>query len=218
MIKGLLFDFDGTMIDTREGIENSWKVMYKKVKNQEIPADVLRNSFGEPLKTSLAKIFPELDMETAIKIYREYGDVNPDKMLKPFPGIVEMIKKLAVAGYDLAVVTSRMEPSTMEGLENAGMKQCFKSVQTATNCKNHKPHPEPILKALEELGLEKEQVLMVGDTLFDLQAAKAAGVKSVLVGWTLDVTEEEKVGKFAPDYILETPMDIFKLIKEEENA
>lgn len=218
MIRGIFLDFDGTMIDTREGIENSWKEMYRKVRNEEIPADVLRNSFGEPLKTSLAKIFPELEMKEALRIYREYGDGHPEVMLRPFPGVVEMVKKLAVAGYDLAVVTSRMEPSTMDGLENAGMTQCFKSIQTATNCKNHKPHPEPIFNALEELGLEKDEVLMVGDTLFDLQAAKAAGVKSVLVGWTMDVTEEEKKGEFAPDYIIESPMSIFEILKEEKDA
>ncbi|MEE1038210.1 MAG: HAD family hydrolase [Eubacterium sp.] len=218
MIKAVFFDFDGTMMDTRSGIENSWKYIFNKLKGVEPDEEILRLTFGEPLKTSLLKFFPEYDIDESIEIYREYIKLNPEDGMKPFPGIVNTVKALYEKGLKLAIVTSRTEESTHRELKKIGLFDCFGSIQTATNCENHKPHPEPIFNAMRDLGLEKDEVIMVGDTLFDLQASKRAGVKSVLVGWTEDVKEDEIQGEYAPDYILEKAEDIFKILEEEKDA
>ena len=78
---------------------------------------------------------------------------------------------------------------------------------------HHKPHPEPILKALDELGSKKEETIMVGDTIFDLQCAHNAGVKSVLVGWSEDILTLEEAGEYQPDYVIKEAKDLLKIVE-----
>lgn len=214
MIDTVLIDFDGTLMNTREGIVNSWKHLYKVTRNIEPEEEVLKVTFGEPLRTSLEKFFPEMDPDDALAIYKEYQAKHHEQMMKPFPGVVEMVKKLKVRGFKVALVTSRGEKSSVEGLEMCGILNCFDELITANKCEKHKPEPEPIYMAMERLGSAPEHTVMIGDTMYDLISAKRAGVKSILVGWNVLDKKPEDMGEYAPDEILQRAEDIFDVLEK----
>ena len=112
----------------------------------------------------------------------------------------------------MAMVTSRLKNTTYQGLEKYEIIDYFDVVVTADDTDKHKPDPTPIHIALEKLSSTPEESLMLGDTMFDILCAKNAGVKSVLVGWAMAVTEEEKNGPDNPDYIIETAEALLELL------
>ena len=126
----------------------------------------------------------------------------------------ELICEVKARGYKTALVTSRLYNTTMQGLEKYAIKQYFDVIITANDTTKHKPDPEPVNITLEKLGSKPENTIMLGDTLFDLLCAKNAGVKSVLVSWSLVLggKTKEDLGDAAPDYILEKPEDLLEII------
>ena len=214
MIDTVLIDFDGTLMNTREGILNSWKHLYKVTRNIEPEEETLKVTFGEPLRTSLEKFFPEMDTDDALAIYKEYQEEHQDQMMKPFPGVIDMVKKLKEKGFKIALVTSRGEKSSVEGLEMCGLLKCFDELITANKCEKHKPDPEPIFMAMEKLGSVPEHTVMIGDTMYDLISARRAEVKSILVGWNVLDENPEDMGEYAPDEILDRAEDIFDILEK----
>lgn len=215
MINTILFDFDGTMMNTRDGIISSWKYLFKKVTGKDVSEEFPKNTFGEPLKDSLKKFFPDIPVEESLEIYRGYQRNHHKTMMVPFDGIVETIKELKKRGYKIGLVTSRGENSATEGLKAAGIIDCFGALVTANSCDKHKPEPEPIWLALEKLEAQKEETVMIGDTMYDLKGAKNAGVKSVLVGWSEDIKNADKLGEYKPDFIISKAADILKIVGEK---
>lgn len=112
----------------------------------------------------------------------------------------------------MALVTSRGAKSSDRGLSLNGIRDAFEILITADKTTEHKPNPLPVLLALEELGVTKSEAIMVGDTQFDLIAARRAGVKSVLVSWA-EINDENLAKKeYAPDYIIDRGMEILDII------
>lgn len=215
MIDTILLDFDGTLMNTREGIIKSWQYLFKKVRGLDVDEEFLKDTFGEPLMTSLERFFPDIAPEESIEIYRDYQRQHHEAMMKPFDGVVKTVKALKDKGVKIALVTSRGSKSSMEGLEMCGMLNCFDALVTADKCEKHKPEPEPILMALKLLNAKKENTLMVGDTRFDLISAKKAGVCSVLVGWSEELGELKESKEYAPDFVIEKAEDIFDILERE---
>lgn len=213
MINTVLLDFDGTLMNTREGIVNSWIHLFQVIKGEKPSEETLKHTFGEPLKVSIENFFPEEPLDKCLNIYREYQRDHQGQMMVPFDGVIDTVLSLKKKGCKIGLVTSRLDISAKKGLEEVGLLNCFDSLITANTVEYHKPHPEPILKALEELGSKKEEAIMVGDTIFDLKAAKNAEVKSVLVGWSEDITTLEEAGEFAPDYIIETAEELLDIVE-----
>lgn len=213
MINTVLLDFDGTLMNTRDGILNSWIHLFQVLRNETPSEEKLKNTFGEPLKVSLGKFFPDEPLEKCLKIYREYQNTHQGEMMIPFDGVIETVLALKEKGCKIGLVTSRLDISAKKGLDEIGILQCFDSLITANTVEHHKPHPEPILKALDELGSKKEEAIMVGDTIFDLKASKNAGVKSVLVGWSEDITTLEEVGEFKPSFVIKEAKELLDIVE-----
>lgn len=211
MIKCVLFDFDGTLMNTRTGILNSWKHLFMKKEGREITEEDISDTFGEPLKDSLARIFPDSPVEETLEIYREYGRENPEQMMKPFEGMPEVVKKLHDHGYKIGLVTSRGSVSSEKGLKDWDMLQYFDVLVTADRCERHKPDAEPALKALAALGASADEALLVGDTPFDLQCGKNAGVRTILAGWTMDVDTENLPEEYPPYRVCATADEIYDI-------
>jgi pyrophosphatase PpaX len=165
----------------------------------------------------MAKFFPDVPADEAVEIYRSYHRDNFGPMISVFPGVRELIKELKARGYTLAVVTSRLPSTTMEGLEKYELTDCFDLVVTCDDCKKFKPDPEPVLIALEKLGKKAEEAIMVGDTMHDIMCARAAGVKSVLVAWALAVSEEERTGPGGPDFFIEKASDLLEILAGQKS-
>ena len=208
----VLFDFDGTVMDTNNVIIQSWQHTFRTLENREEDLDKIIKTFGEPLEVTMRNLFPHVPVEESIAIYRSYHYNNFGELISVFPGMKELIRELKGRGCKLGLVTSRLRKTTMQGLEKYGLAEFFDAVVTADDTSKHKPDPEPVNIALEKLGSRPENSIMVGDTMFDILCARNAGVKSVLVSWALAVTEEEKNGPDGPDHTIEKAEELLALI------
>ena len=107
MKKYILFDFDGTLVNTNDVIVASWQHTYKHYLGHEVPVDRITACFGEPLLLTMAREFPEVDPADAADVYRTFQVENADRLVTIFPGIKALLADLKEAGYVLGVVTSR---------------------------------------------------------------------------------------------------------------
>lgn len=213
-IDTVLLDFDGTIMDTNEIIIKSWQHTFKALRGHDEDEAVLLKTFGEPLELTMKNFFGGTDEEIMknIEIYRSYQTDNFVDDIKMFPGTREMITDLKKHGCRVALVTSRLKNTTSQGLVKFGIAEVMDAVVTADDTQKHKPDPEPINVALRKLGSSPEQAVMVGDTWFDMLCAKNAGVKSILVGWSLALRPEDAVGERKPDRILHRAEGMIPLI------
>lgn len=211
-INTILFDFDGTVMDTNELILCSWQHTFKTITGKEGNVDLINKTLGETLAKSMRDFFPEFPLEEGIEIYRGYQTGDFADIISPFPGMIELIKGLKAKGYKTAVVTSRLRRTTMEGLEKYGLDKIFDAIVTMEDCSKHKPDPEPALIALEKLDSKREETMMIGDSKYDIGCANNAGVTSVLVGWTVAIYDKDKEDLFRPDYTIEKAEDVFEIL------
>ena len=192
-IKAVLFDFDGTIMDTNEVIINSWQHTFRNLTGKEADVNMLLGTFGEPLEISIDKMLPEFSRDDAMRIYREYQYCNFKGLISLFPGVVEVLRELKEKDIRTAIVTSRLRRTTMEGIEKFDLHDFFDTVVTMEDTKKHKPDAEPAFEALRRLDIEAERAIMVGDSKFDIMCARNAGVKSVLVDWSVAAQAESGI-------------------------
>ncbi len=207
----VLFDLDGTLLDTNGVVVKSFQYVYKTLGVEPKSPEEIMAFFGEPIKTTLEREF-EAPYEETVKIYRDYHYEIFYDSIDVFPGMLELIQSLHKDGYKLGVVTSRLIRTTMEGLKKYGLDEYFQCIITASDTTKHKPDPEPIQMALDALASKSDETIMIGDSIFDIECAKNAGVKSVLVDWS--VTKDEVKNKMLPDYEVMAANDIKKIIEK----
>lgn len=213
-IDTVLFDFDGTVMDTNNVILMSWQHTFRSLLGREESEEKLVETFGEPLETTMKKFFPDIPIEKAVETYRSYHYDNFGEYIQLFPGMKELLHKVKAAGYKTGLVTSRLYRTTAQGLDKYRIAEYFDTIVTADDTTRHKPDPQPILLALQRLGSKASRSVMLGDTSYDILCAKNAGVRSVLVSWSLalgDKTQEE-MGEAAPDHIIKAPQELFDII------
>ena len=185
MLSAVLFDFDGTLVDTTEMIHQSMRHATSSVLGREdIPRETLLANVGQPLPRQMELIDTE-NAESLLEAYRSHHERHHDALIREFPGVEESLDRLGSAGIKVAVVTSKRRPSVEMALEIfPGLRNVVDRFITLEDTTNHKPHPEPLLRALQLLGgIPRERAAYVGDSPFDVQAAKAAGLTSVAVSW-----------------------------------
>lgn len=213
-IDTVLFDFDGTIMDTNNVILMSWQHTFKTLENREEDESKLTATFGEPLERTLERFFPNVPVEESIKIYRNYQRSNFSELITLFPGMKELVMKCKARGYKTGLVTSRLKITAMEGLDKFDLEKYFDVIITPEDTDKHKPDPAPVNIALERLGSKPENAVMLGDTLFDIQCSHNAGIGAVLVSWTMALAgkTKEDLGEDAPDYIINSPDELFDII------
>ena len=215
MKKYIIFDFDGTIINTNEVIIASWQATFEKFLGYRESTEVIKSTFGETLKFTAQQRFPEIPEDDVINYYRDYQLAHCDELVFIFDGIEEMLKELKKGGYKTAIATSRTKEGTLKYLNQFGIKDYFDVLVTMDDVVNHKPNPETCLVALEKLGGKPEEAVMLGDTRFDIGCANNAGVDSILVGWG-EVTTAEKLEEigYEPTYCIDTPEELFEIVKQ----
>lgn len=211
-ITTVLFDYDGTLMDTNDIIVESWQHTFRTLTGKEGDVKEILKTFGEPLRDTIIQFFPKHDTEEAIEIYRSYQVSFYQKLIHMFPGMKELLHSLKERGYKVGLVTSRLRPTTMEGLEKYGISDRFDAIVTAEDTNRHKPDPEPALIALKRLKSRPEEALMVGDTRFDMGCGKNAGAHTVMVGWAMAPPSEE----YPPQYRINHPEELFEVISKIE--
>jgi pyrophosphatase PpaX len=185
LLRAVLFDFDGTLVDTTEMIHQSMRHATTSVLGREdIPRETLLANVGQPLPRQMELIDAER-AESLLEAYRSHHEQHHDALIREFPGVEESLSRLRSAGTKVAVVTSKRRLSVEMALEIfPGLRTVVDRFVTLEDTTEHKPHPEPLWRALELLGnVPKERAAYVGDSPFDVQAGKAAGLTSVAVSW-----------------------------------
>ena len=154
-IKGILFDFDGTIANTIELIIATFEHTCQEVLSFTPEREKIVATFGLPLPEAMIALSgkPEL-VETMRDAYREYNNAHHDDMIRPIPGVQKTLEQLKAQGIKLAVVTSKKPPMLRRGMDCLQLTQYFDATVALGDTKENKPHPEPMLAACAKLGLQ----------------------------------------------------------------
>lgn len=204
-IRTILFDLDGTLIDTNELIIASFRHTIDQYGDREYKREEILDFIGPPLKESLSKINPD-HVEEMIETYRKHNVENHKRFVKAYDGVVDTIQKLKEKGYRLGIVTTKMRHTVNMGLELTNLEGLFETVVTLDDVQHAKPHPEPVQTALKALDARADEAMMVGDNTHDIEAGQNAGTKTAGVAWT--VKGREVLDRLHPDYMLEHISDL----------
>ncbi|WP_078543933.1 pyrophosphatase PpaX [Litchfieldia alkalitelluris] len=211
-INTLLFDLDGTLIDTNDLIISSFMHTLEQYFPNEFTREDVLKFIGPPLYDSFVAL-DENRVDEMIATYREHNIANHDALVKEYEGVYEGIKELHAKGYKLGIVTTKMRNTVNMGLKLTGLDQFFDVVVTLDDVKNAKPDPEPVQLALSQLKSKASEAIMVGDNSHDILSGKNAGTLTAGVAWT--VKGKEYLATFEPDFMLEHMNDLIKIVGAE---
>ncbi|AHV95063.1 pyrophosphatase PpaX [Paenibacillus sabinae] len=212
MIEGILFDLDGTIVNTNELIISSFMYALEQHSQPALTREQMIPHMGTSLLDQL-RAFTSLQDVTALEAsYRLFQNEHHDELIRSFPNVNETLEGLRSRGIKLGVVTTKIRPTTIRALEMFDLLQYMDTIVTLNDVTNLKPHPEPVLTGVNNLGLSPEKTLMVGDSVVDIQSAKAAGVRAAGVAWSLK--GEDTLRKYEPDYILQDMADLYEIVGE----
>jgi pyrophosphatase PpaX len=178
----VLFDLDGTLVDSAQIILGSFHHATETVLGRRFPdAQILEMVGGTNLNAQMATLAPD-DVDDLVRVYRAHNNPFYDD-LPCFDGIVDVLRTLHDEGRKLGVVSAKPTATVERVFDGAGIGEFFDVVVGSDKTEKHKPDPEPLLHALRELDALPADAAYVGDSPYDMQAAKAAGVFAVAVAW-----------------------------------
>jgi pyrophosphatase PpaX len=202
----VLFDLDGTLIDSAAIILASMRHATRTVLGREIPDEQLLAGVGSGLRYEMGAFDPER-VEELVEAYREHNEPLHTE-LQPCAGILDVLPVLHAEGRRLGIVTAKRRLTVQLAFDTLpDLEQYFDVVVGAEDTERHKPHPEPILAALDRVAADADDTAYVGDSPFDVQAAKAAGVTAIAVTWG-GFHSRDRLGREEPDAIVDTPEEL----------
>ena len=205
----ILFDLDGTLIDSIELILRSYRhtMRIHRAGAPLPPDDVWMKGLGTPLWVQFREwTDDEAEIAAMVATYRDYNLSHHDALVKPYEGVVEEVRALKDGGKRLGLVTSKLNDGARRGLRVSGLEAAFELIVGADDVTHPKPHPEPVLKALEQLGVTAGETVFVGDSRHDLECGRAAGVTTAAALW--GPFDRAHLADLEPDYWLEKPDDL----------
>jgi pyrophosphatase PpaX len=208
----LLFDLDGTLIDTIEMIMASARYATKTVLGEALPDDVLRHNIGVPLVAQMEEYAPGRSAEL-LKAYREHNARVHDEMIREYPGVDGALRELSAKGYRMGIVTSKSRPVAQKGLDHFGLGDLFEVLVGYEDTDVHKPDPFPVLEAASRLGVSVDHCLYCGDSPHDMDAGIAAGALTAAALWG---PFAERVLEPKPDFALAALQDMVDLLNGNE--
>ena len=180
----VLFDLDGTLVDSIELIVAAAMNAFASRPGPSPSEEQIRNTIGRPLPTTFGPwLVDDDDLPFLISKYREYQLEHHDRLTNAYDGIVDAVAALDAAGCKMGIVTSKVGFMAERALVHTGLARYMHCLIASDSTTRHKPDPEPVLAALEKLGAESARACFVGDSPYDIQAGRAAGVHAVGVTW-----------------------------------
>ena len=213
--KLIIFDFDGTLGDTRQNIIITMQRTMQRVGLPVKSDSECASTIGLTLENSFKTMYPDIDAamaERCVDAYREIFMESVEELIPQlFPGVSDTLASLDKMGIKMSVASSRQSQSLIYFLESMGIIKYFPYVLGSDNVVKHKPDPEPVLKTLRELDYSPSEVIVVGDMPVDVAMAHGADVRAIAVTFG-NATREELVESNA-DYIIDDFTKILEIVE-----
>ncbi len=209
--KTLLFDLDGTIINTNELIINSFLFTLDKYFPKKYNREMLLPHLGKTLYEQMELFGGKGLAKELVEVYREHNLRTHDDMVTEFPFVKDVLYDLYSQGYKLGIVTTKVKSTALMGLRLFELDKLMSIVIGYEDTKKHKPDPAPIYYALECLKADPKTTLMVGDSQYDIEAANDAGITSIGVGWSLK--GKEFINQFNPDYMIDDIRELISIVR-----
>lgn len=206
----VIFDLDGTILDTNGLILESFDHAYSKVFNKKADKAYVTQFFGMTLEEAFSKVSPDSEVvESLIDAFREFNHSRHDEYVKVFPGAEKTFKILKENDYKIGIVTSKLNKVAFHGLELFGLDKYVDKFIGADDTEVHKPDPFPVIKCLSDLESESKHSIMVGDSPHDITAGNLSGCKTVFVNYSVVNLDKTKV---EPDFRVDKLIEVPKLL------
>ena len=209
MKKNIIFDFDGTLIDTNKMIVEGLDIFAIAYRGSALTHEEHQLLTGKPLIEQMAYI-NETKWEEMMDAFRLWYLKAHAKMAKPFEGITELLHYLKESQYTLSIVSNNSRETILFGLKQLEIETYFAEVITCDDVVVKKPSPEGLNLLIKRLNVTPDTCIFIGDSGNDILAGKNAGIASVLVGWT--AVERQELLKLEPDFVIEHPLEILEII------
>lgn len=210
----VIFDLDGTLVDTKELIYKSFEHTFAKYKPGYTLSDSELQSFlGPTLHQSFARYFDEAQIDEIVAYYREFNHEHHDAYVKEIPHVRETLQYLKDNEYDIAVMSNKLSDIVNMGLERTSLASYFDVVIGGADVEYAKPNPEGILLACEQLHRHHDDVIYVGDAPTDIQACKNMGAYSV--AFVMEEARADEMTKEKPCAMIHDMKELITLVKED---
>lgn len=181
---GILFDLDGTLIDTIPLIVETFQYTFARHHIEGVTEEHILSGIGTPLEAYF-RLFPQTDTKELLRTYTQFNALGLEKGTGIFLGIPDLLTRLRTLAIPVGIVTAKRRASAINTLGVFGLEDSFDTIIAKEDTEKHKPHPEPLLVGMKSLGLQDpSRVLYVGDSIHDIQSAHAAGCAACAVGWS----------------------------------
>ena len=213
----VLFDLDGTLVDSIELIVTAALNAFARRPGPSPSEAEIRNTIGRPLPTTFGPwLVNDDDLPYLISKYREYQLEHHDRLTNCYDGIVDAVAGLDAAGCRMGIVTSKVGFMAQRALDHVGLAKYMRCLIASDSTTRHKPEPDPVLLALEQLGSGAADAIYVGDSPYDMQAARAAGVHALGVAWgAFSAHTLQQAGAVS---ILQRPVELLPYIRRFEST
>lgn len=215
MIKLIIFDFDGTIFDTKKDIAISVNILLKENNLKELPLKLIYKNIGRGAEFLIKKSFENFGIEPPKDSYFRFLEIYETQKLKntkPFDGIVEIIEKLCFDKI-LYIITNKDEKSTIEILKYFNLDKYFKKVIGRDTFGIKKPDKRLIDYVKKNENVDEKEILIIGDSEIDIIFGKENNIKVIVVSWG-GISDLEEIKKLNPDFIVEKPIQIYELISK----
>jgi pyrophosphatase PpaX len=207
-VNTILFDLDGTLINTNELIIASFLHTLEHYFPGQYKREQVLPYIGPSLFTTFSSLKPGQE-EEMIQMYREFNHKMHDELVTEYETVYETLEELKQAGFKLGIVTTKLKNTVTMGLALTKLDRFFETIVALDDVTHEKPHPEPVLKALKQLNSRPEEAIMVGDNYHDIESGKHAGTKTAGVAWS--IKGKDFLAQYNPDYMLEKMSDLLAI-------
>lgn len=211
-LQTLLFDLDGTIIDSIQLIVDSYHHTLRVHGHPPRTDAEWLAGIGTPLRVQFLDWADDpATLDAMIATYRDFNLARHDEHVRPYPGVVDRIREIRARGIRTGLVTSKNRHGALRGLGLCHPESLMDVLVCADDVVNPKPHPEPVERALSLLGAAADTTVYIGDSVHDMRSGRAAGVRTAAVLWGPFTRDE--LAPTEPDYWLERPEDLTALLE-----
>lgn len=213
--KVIIFDFDGTLCDTRSNIIIAFRATMEHLGLEMRDEETCGATIGLTLRDGFKSMYPDFDdakIDYCVETYRQiFAERRKELMPDLFPGVKETLEALRKRGHRMTIATSRLTDSLMLFMRHHGIDHYFEYAVGSDSVTHHKPHPEPALKTLAALNIAPSEAIMVGDMPVDIAMAHNAGIRAIGVDYGNATREELEAAE--ADWIVDSITKILEIIK-----